>query len=397
MKDSNDIANLYKTLGQNPNRYEEIVRDEELAQANERWPLIAAMHDADFSPPPVDQTKRGTRERPPVVVFEHENELEVGAPDYHERVQTVKVIEALADPATTPTWAEATHDVPPAETNPEPAQDLIETGWIAPERTAAQIELAAQIARAAQAAHEEQIVREAQAAKEALAQRDAEAAQQEQAELAAQAARDADTAKDVRRLTQAQAAQAAKDLQRAKEDEVVKLAQFARYNEGAAAQKEARTPKVAAARRAESLMDDAASAYDDLGPVLEDVIEEEIASVVVNPGLEGAVAEPVALPKVVAAQPTPRALEKTVAARPVLRAFEKTVVAQPVLRAVEKNTPAKLAEPVSLVTLKLMRLSAKGEPRPLAALFTRLSTSAPAQFGGAEGKKTLLFERMKRT
>jgi hypothetical protein len=44
-----------------------------------------------------------------------------------------------------------------------------------------------------------------------------------------------------------------------------------------------------------------------------------------------------------------------------------------------------------------MRMRATGEPRPLAALFSRLSGSTPAAAGVADGKKSLLFERMKRT
>jgi hypothetical protein len=412
MKDSNDIANLYKTLGQNPNQYQEVVRDEELAQANERWPLIAAMHDSDFSPPPVDQKKRGPRERAPVVTLEHENELEVGAHDYHARVETANAMALLADPTLTPAWAPGAHDV--AEVvSPEPAQDLIETGWIAPERTAAQIELAAQAAQAAKAAHDAQLVKEAQAAKEAQAQRDAEAAQEEQAELAAEAAKGA---------KEADAVQAAKDAQAAKEALIVKAAQVARDSQVAAAKPVTQAPKasqvvpsaavvavtntltsdvqvikkaVAAlstsifqddtkvafagapasifseSTLAESLMDEAASEYDDLGAELDAFIEEEIAPVVAKPKRERVVAEQVAPPKAVAAAPSPRV--------------------------VEKQMPTTAAEPVSVVTLTHMRIRATGAPQPLAALFNRLSGSVPAASGVAEGKKSLLFERMKRT
>jgi hypothetical protein len=44
-----------------------------------------------------------------------------------------------------------------------------------------------------------------------------------------------------------------------------------------------------------------------------------------------------------------------------------------------------------------MRMRAAGEPRPLAALFNRLSGGEATPTGAAEGKKSLLFERMKRT
>ena len=53
MKSSNDIANLYKLLNQDIDSYHEIVRDAELVQVNERWPLLNAMQDADFLPPSV--------------------------------------------------------------------------------------------------------------------------------------------------------------------------------------------------------------------------------------------------------------------------------------------------------------------------------------------------------
>ena len=465
MKDSNDIANLYKTLGQNPNLYQEVVRDEELAQANERWPLIAAMHDSDFSPPPVDQKKRGPRERAPIVVLEHENELEVEAHDYHERVETVKTIEQLADPTMTPTWASAMHDVAEVASS-ESTQDLIETGWIAPERTAAQIELAAQAAQAAQAAHQLQMIKEAQAAKDAQAQRDAEAAQEEQAELAvetakekqltqevslakqgqaareAQAAQAAQAAKEVKEAQAAQAAkdgqaikaaQAAKDAQAAREAQVVKAAQGARDQQAAKAKKVEQAPKptlfeppvhIAAATQkrgsdvevikkavatvgtsifqddtkvafagapasifsestlAESLMDEAASEYDELGDDLEAFIEEEIAPVVANPRRQRVTAEPVAAAKVVVGEPA---------------APTKVVSAEPTVRKVEKPVLPTVSEPVSVVTLTHMRMRATGEPRPLAALFSRLSGSTPTAAGVAEGKKSLLFERMKRT
>ena len=450
MKDSNDIANLYKTLGQNPNLYQEVVRDEELARANERWPLIAAMHDSDFSPPPVDQKKRGPRERAPIVVLEHENELEVEAHDYHERVETVKTIEQLADPTMTPTWAPAMHDVAEVASS-ESTQDLIETGWIAPERTAAQIELAAQAAQAAQAAHQLQMIKEAQAAKDAQAQRDAEAAQEEQAELAVetakekqltqevslakqgQAAREAQAAQAAKDGQAIKAAQAAKDAQAAREAQVVKAAQAARDQQAAKAKKVEQAPKptlfeppvhIAAATQkrgsdievikkavatvgtsifqddtkvafagapasifsestlAESLMDEAASEYDELGDDLEAFIEEEIAPVVANPRRQRVTAEPVAAAKVVVGEPA---------------APTKVVSAEPTVRKVEKPVLPTVSEPVSVVTLTHMRMRATGEPRPLAALFSRLSGSTPTAAGVAEGKKSLLFERMKRT
>ena len=417
MKDSNDIANLYKTLGQNPNLYQEVVRDEELAQANERWPLIAAMHDSDFSPPPVDQKKRGPRERAPIVVLEHENELEVEAHDYHERVETVKTIEQLADPTMTPTWAPAMHDVAEVASS-ESTQDLIETGWIAPERTAAQIELAAQAAQAAQAAHQLQMIKEAQAAKDAQAQRDAEAAQEEQAELAVETAKEKQLTQEVSLAKQGQAAreaQAAQEAQAAKAKKVEQAPKPTLFEPpvhiAAATQKRGSDVEVikkavatvgtsifqddtkvafagapasifSESTLAESLMDEAASEYDELGDDLEAFIEEEVAPVVANPRRQRVPAEPVAAAKVVVGEPA---------------APTKVVSAEPTVRKVEKPVLPTVSEPVSVVTLTHMRMRATGEPRPLAALFSRLSGSAPTAAGVAEGKKSLLFERMKRT
>jgi hypothetical protein len=422
MKDSNDIANLYKTLGQNPNQYQEVVRDEELAQANERWPLIAAMHDSDFSPPPVDQKKRGPRERAPIVVLEHENELEVEAHDYHERVETVKTIEQLADPTMTPTWAPAMHDVAEVASS-ESTKDLIETGWIAPERTAAQIELAAQAAQAAQAAHQLQMIKEAQAAKDAQAQRDAEAAQEEQAELAVETAKEKQLTQEVSLAKQGQAAreaQAAQEAQAAKAKKVEQAPKPTLFEPpvhiAAATQKRGSDVEVikkavatvgtsifqddtkvafagapasifSESTLAESLMDEAASEYDELGDDLEAFIEEEIAPVVANPRRQRVAVEPAEPAKVIAAEPA-----KVMAAEPV-----KVIAAERAVRLVEKPTLAVVSEPVSVVTLTHMRMRATGEPRPLAALFSRLSGSTPTAAGVAEGKKSLLFERMKRT
>ena len=133
---------------------------------------------------------------------------------------------------------------------------------------------------------------------------------------------------------------------------------------------------------AESLMDEAASEYDELGDDLEAFIEEEIAPVVANPRRQRVTAEPVAAAKVVVGEPA---------------APTKVVSAEPTVRKVEKPVLPTVSEPVSVVTLTHMRMRATGEPRPLAALFSRLSGSTPTAAGVAEGKKSLLFERMKRT
>jgi len=130
------------------------------------------------------------------------------------------------------------------------------------------------------------------------------------------------------------------------------------------------------------LMDEAASEYDELGDDLEAFIEEEIAPVVANPRRQRVPAEPVAAAKVVVGEPA---------------APTKVVSAEPTVRKVEKPVLPTVSEPVSVVTLTHMRMRATGEPRPLAALFSRLSGSTPTAAGVAEGKKSLLFERMKRT
>jgi hypothetical protein len=126
-------------------------------------------------------------------------------------------------------------------------------------------------------------------------------------------------------------------------------------------------------------MDEAASEFEEMGddvePLIDDdieaYVEEEIAPVVANPKRQRAVVEPAVSPQAIAAKRLP-------------------VV-------VEKNAPAILPEPASVVTLTHMRMRATGEPRPLAKLFSRLSGGESAAAGVAEGKKSLLFERMKRT
>jgi hypothetical protein len=75
----------------------------------------------------------------------------------------------------------------------------------------------------------------------------------------------------------------------------------------------------------------------------------------------------------------------------------KAIAAKPVAPAVQKNIPTTSSEPVSVVTLTHMRMRTTGEPRPLAALFSRLSGGEATPTGAVEGKKSLLFERMKRT
>jgi hypothetical protein len=126
-------------------------------------------------------------------------------------------------------------------------------------------------------------------------------------------------------------------------------------------------------------MDEAASDYDELGDELDAFIEEEIAPVVANPRRQRVTVEPAAPAKVIAAEPV------------------KVIVAEPAVRSVEKPMLVAVSEPGSVVSLTHMRMRATGEPRPLAALFSRLSGNTPTASGVAEGKKSLLFERMKRT
>jgi hypothetical protein len=321
MKDSNDIANLYKTLGQNPNQYQEVVRDEELAQANERWPLIAAMHDSDFSPPPVDRKRRAARVRAPIVALEHENELEEGAHDYHERVESANVIAQLADPALTPTWAPDMHDVPDVVAA-EPPQDLIEAGWDAPERTPEQIALAAETARAARASHQAQMISEAQAAKDAQTLRDLKAAEQEQADETAEAKHDSKVEMQAKAVRAGREAAIAKAVQAARAAAVVKAAQVAKDNQ------------------------------------------------------------------------TTKARQGVQIAKPTQIATPKRVTS---LVQKRESTADVTSKPVSVVTLMNARIRSAGEPRPLAEMFGRLTGGKPELPGAVEGKKSFLFERMKRT
>jgi hypothetical protein len=43
MKSPNDISGLFKMLGENPEHYQEIVRDADARKSRERWPLLAAI------------------------------------------------------------------------------------------------------------------------------------------------------------------------------------------------------------------------------------------------------------------------------------------------------------------------------------------------------------------
>lgn len=43
MKSPNDISGLFKMLGENPEQYQEIVRDTDARKSRERWPLLAAI------------------------------------------------------------------------------------------------------------------------------------------------------------------------------------------------------------------------------------------------------------------------------------------------------------------------------------------------------------------
>lgn len=321
MKNSNDISNLYKTLGQNPNQYQEVVRDEELAEANERWPLIAAMHDSDFSPPPVDRKRRGARVRAPIVALEYENEIDEGAHDYHERVETANVIAQLADPALTPAWAPDMHDVSDIGAV-EPPQDLIDAGWEAPERTPAQMALAAEAAQDARAAHQAQIASEAQAAKDAQTQRDLEAAEQEQADETAQAEQDSKGEMQVKAVQAAREAAIAKALQTARAAAIAKATQAAKDNQTATVKQNVQTTK-----------------------------QTQIAT-----------------------------------------AARVTAVVQK-----RQSVAVVTSKPVSVVTLMNARIRSAGEPRPLAQMFGRLSGGKPESSGTVEGKKSFLFERMKRT
>jgi len=383
MKDSNDIANLYKTLGQNPNQYREVVRDEELAQANDRWPLIAAMHDADFVPPPVDQKKRPPRERPPVVVFEQEIEVDIAAHDPLAHAQAAEAVAALADPGFKPVWPLAAHDaheVVPAE----PAANIVDTGWVAPARTPAQIEIAAQAALASQAAHEAQMVKEAQAAQVAQALRDQDAAREEQAERTEQAEPNKQ-ASPVLAARPAQVAPATAAVQQQPssadgDNKVVSKVTSSIFQDDTKVVFAGAPASIfTEATLAESLMDEAAADYEQESTGLDAFADEEPIPVVASSRRRA--------PAVAAVAPTQ--------AKPQAVTTAVTTASAP--RSLVKATPMLLSEPVSVVSLTHMRMRATGEPQPLAALFSRLSGGSEAPTALAGGKKSLLFERMKRT
>lgn len=50
MKSPNDISSLFKMLGENPEQYQEIVRDIDALKSRERWPLLAAIQASETTP-----------------------------------------------------------------------------------------------------------------------------------------------------------------------------------------------------------------------------------------------------------------------------------------------------------------------------------------------------------
>lgn len=50
MKSPNDISGLFKMLGENPEHYQEIVRDVDAQKSRERWPLLAAIQASEAAP-----------------------------------------------------------------------------------------------------------------------------------------------------------------------------------------------------------------------------------------------------------------------------------------------------------------------------------------------------------
>jgi hypothetical protein len=63
MKSSNDISGLFKMLGENPEHYQEIVRDVDAQKSRERWPLLAAIQ-ASEAAPSAPGLRRSARELP---------------------------------------------------------------------------------------------------------------------------------------------------------------------------------------------------------------------------------------------------------------------------------------------------------------------------------------------
>ncbi len=63
MKPTNDITGLFKKLGENPEQYQEIVREDSARKSRDRWPLLTAIQANEPGPPPVG-LRSGSRELP---------------------------------------------------------------------------------------------------------------------------------------------------------------------------------------------------------------------------------------------------------------------------------------------------------------------------------------------
>ncbi len=92
MKSSNDIVKLYQLLGQNPDRYHEIVRDEALTRAIQRWPLLNAIENSDFEPPPVLNVEHTQNQSFDVSLAEQPPMLSAGPNHEIENMETGQVL-----------------------------------------------------------------------------------------------------------------------------------------------------------------------------------------------------------------------------------------------------------------------------------------------------------------
>lgn len=67
MKSPDDISSLFKMLGENPEHYQEIVRDVDAHKSRERWPLLAAIQASETqqSRPAMQRTSSDLPRRQP--------------------------------------------------------------------------------------------------------------------------------------------------------------------------------------------------------------------------------------------------------------------------------------------------------------------------------------------
>ncbi|MBN9477452.1 MAG: hypothetical protein ABS43_03975 [Bordetella sp. SCN 67-23] len=87
MKESDDIANLFRHFGGQPDQYQEISRANEAHQSRERWPLLASIEaDQAAQRPPVDVPVLGNAPQAPQPAVQPATARPVAAPSAAEPI-----------------------------------------------------------------------------------------------------------------------------------------------------------------------------------------------------------------------------------------------------------------------------------------------------------------------